>query len=95
MSAMHFNKPLIFMKPNNKGTKNLICRTALAKVVVARRQHRVENTVVDSRPRSWRSLTKRPSVVVLGVVRSIENGVSIEAFWFHRNFSLDGNFWFH
>ena len=31
---MSSNKQLIFMKPNNKGTKNLRCGTAAAKVAV-------------------------------------------------------------
>ena len=59
MPPMSFNKELIFMKPNNKGTKNLICGTAPAKVAVARRRRRAEKTVADSQPRSWRSLTRR------------------------------------
>ena len=36
MHPMSSNKLLIFMKPNNKGTNNLTCGTAPAKVAVAR-----------------------------------------------------------
>ena len=59
MPPMSFNKRLILMKPNNKGAKNLICWTALAKAAVARRRRRAGQAIVDSQPRSWRSLTRR------------------------------------
>ena len=59
MLPMSSNKPLIFMKPNNKGTKNLTCGTAPAKVAVDEGRRQGEKTVVHSQPRSWRSLTRR------------------------------------
>ena len=59
MPPMNFNKELIFMKPNNKGTKKLIRGTAPAKVGVARRRRYVENAVVNSQPRSRRNFTGR------------------------------------
>ena len=56
---MSFNKPLIFMNPNNKTMKNLTCGTAPAKVGVARRRRQDKKSVVHSQPKSWRSLTRR------------------------------------
>ena len=40
MPPMSFNKQLIFMKPNNKGTKNLICGTASCETTTSRREDR-------------------------------------------------------
>ena len=59
MLPMSSNKQWIFMKPNNKGTKNSTCGTAPAKVAVAKRRCHAKKTVVQSQPRSWRSLTRR------------------------------------
>ena len=54
-----FQQAIDFMKPNNKGTKNVTCGTAPGKVAVARRRRQGETTGVHSQPRSWRSLTRR------------------------------------
>ena len=59
MLPMSSYKVLILMKPNNKGTKNLTCGTAPAKVAVTRRQRQDEKTIVPSQPRSLTSLTRR------------------------------------
>ena len=59
MPQMSSNKQLIFLKPINKGTKNLTRGTAPEKVAVARRRRQGEKTTVHSQPRSWRSLTTR------------------------------------
>ena len=48
MPQIKFYKQLNFMKPNNKGTKNLTWGTAPAKVAVAGRRRCVAKTVVDS-----------------------------------------------
>ena len=59
MFQMSSNKQLIFMKPNNKGTKTSVCGTAPAKVAVVRQRCQEEESVVSSQRRSWISLTRR------------------------------------
>ena len=59
MPPMSSNKQWIFMKPNNKGTKNSTCGTAPAKAAIAKRRCHAKKTDVHSQPRSRRSLTRR------------------------------------